>query len=373
MIQPFTIREHLTMIYNILKNKKSCFETVKESKLPIILYGMGNGADKVINQLEKIDLKPSGVMASDDFVRGQYYRGYKVKKLSDIEKEFSEFIILVCFASQLEDVMENIKKVASKYKTLVPSISVFGDLICDCDFINKYNNNIEKARDLFEDKHSLKVFDNTLKFYFTGELNYLLDSYSDKQEVFSDIIKFRENEKYLDLGAYRGDTIEEFLKYMGSKKYSKIIALEPDEKTFRKLSLYAKKLNNIELYQYGIWNKPDILMFENKGGRNSSIDKNININKKSKAIQVTSIDSILNGNDISYIKFDVEGAEYEALIGGINTIKNFSPKMNIAVYHHCDDFFKLPLLVNSINSGYKFYLRQHPYIPAWDLNLYCVK
>lgn len=360
------------MTDDILQNEKSCFDLIKESNLPIVLYGMGNGADKVIEQLDKIGLKPSGVMASDDFVRGQYYRGYKVKKLSDIEKEYTDFLVLICFASQLNDVMDNMKRIALKHKTLVPSMPVFGNIICDKSFINNYRDDIEKARNLFKDKQSLKVFDNTLKFHFTGKLEYLISNYSCKDEVFNNIIKLSQNESYLDLGAYCGDTIEEFLKYMGGNKYSKIIALEPDEKTFNKLSAYAEKLDNIMLYQYGIWNKTDTLMFENKGGRNSSIDKNIVIGKKSRTVKVTSIDDIVKGEKISYIKFDVEGAEYEALKGGINTIKNFSPKMNIAAYHHCEDFFKLPLLVHKINSNYNFYLRQHPYIPAWDLNLYCV-
>lgn len=359
------------MIEEVLKGEKSCFEFIKESGKPIILYGMGNGADKVIMQLDKIGLKPSGVMASDDFVRGQFYKGYKVKKLSDIEKDYSDFLVLVCFASQLSDVMDNIKKVANKHSTLVPSVPVCGDLICNNNFIYKYHNDIENARNLFQDEQSLKVFDNTLRFHFTGKLEYLLQNYSDKKDIFSDIIKLSENESYLDLGAYRGDTIEEFLIYMGNNKYSNIIALEPDEKTFKKLSLYAEKLDNIQLYQCGIWDKTDILMFTNKGGRNSSID-NMFIGKNGRAVQVTSIDDIIGDDSISYIKFDVEGAEYKALNGGINTIKRCSPKMNVAVYHHCEDFFKIPLLIHRINNNYKFYLRQHPYIPAWDLNLYCV-
>ena len=56
---------------------------LEESSLPIVLYGMGNGADKVLGELERRGIRAAGVMASDDFARYQDYRGFIVKKESD--------------------------------------------------------------------------------------------------------------------------------------------------------------------------------------------------------------------------------------------------------------------------------------------------
>ena len=39
---------------NIFENKQSVWEVFKTTNLPIVLYGMGDGADKVINQFEKL-------------------------------------------------------------------------------------------------------------------------------------------------------------------------------------------------------------------------------------------------------------------------------------------------------------------------------
>ena len=44
-----------------------------------------------------------------------------MKKLSDVEAEFGNIIIALCFASQLPDVMEHITKISEKHETLVPS------------------------------------------------------------------------------------------------------------------------------------------------------------------------------------------------------------------------------------------------------------
>lgn len=76
-------------------------------------------------------------MASDDFVRGQSFRGFTVKKLSDFENELVEFVIALCFASQLPEVMSHIKAVAKKHTLLVPSVPVFGDNIFTKEFISE--------------------------------------------------------------------------------------------------------------------------------------------------------------------------------------------------------------------------------------------
>ena len=73
-----------------------------------------------------------------------------------------------------------------------------------------------------------------------------------------------------------------------------------------------------------------------------------------------------------YIKYDVEGAERNALLGSRETIKNSAPDLLVSVYHRNEDLFDLPLLVQELNSGYKLYLRKFKYVPAWDLNLYAI-
>ena len=54
-----------------------------------------------------------------------------------------------------------------------------------------------------------------------------------------------------------------------------------------------------------------------------------------------------------------------------NTLKA-KPKLNFAAYHRTEDIFRLPLLIHALNPTYRIFLRHHPYIPAWDTNLYCI-
>ena len=70
---------------------------------------------------------------------------------------------------------------------------------------------------------------------------------------------------------------------------------------------------------------------------------------------------------------DVEGNEGEALRGAEKTIRKDHPPMMISAYHRSEDLFALPLEIEELSGGgYKYYLRHHPYIPAWETNYYLV-
>jgi hypothetical protein len=61
----------------------------------------------------------------------------------------------------------------------------------------------------------------------------------------------------------------------------------------------------------------------------------------------------------TYIKFDVEGVEIEAINGSVNTINDSKPKMAIASYHYPKHLWEIPLLVMNLNPTYKVRLRHY--------------
>ena len=344
-----------------MNEKKSSWEKIKESGKPVVVYGMGNGADKVIDEFNRLEIPVKGVTASDDFVRGQQFRGFTVKKLSEFD---GEFIIAIAFASCIPDVMNHIFSLAEKYRVIVPCVPVFGDEIFNRDFVKKHNNELCAAYNLFEED-SKKIFAGCVDFMFGGELKTLKNITTEKDEAFDNVLRLGKNESYLDLGAYRGDTVEEFLHYCGGE-YSEITALEPDRRTFKKLEAYLKNIRNSTAYQKAVYSENKTLIFSDKAGRQSTISE------KGTEIEAVSVDSLYSGKSVTYIKMDVEGAEKEAIQGAENTLKNHKPKLNIALYHRSCDVFSIPLQIAEINPDYKFHMRRHPYIPCWDMNLYCV-
>lgn len=346
-------------------DKNLCvWDALKNSKLPIVLYGMGNGADKVLDEFNKRGITCSGVMASDDFVRHQNFRGFTVKKMSDFEEEFGDFTIALCFASSLPNVVEHINYVASCHNLLVPNVPVYGTEVVDDDFLNKYKENIKHAYSLLSDEKSKEVFSNTLNFLYSGKLSFLNAMTTDKDEAF-ELLNLSDNESYLDLGAYKGDTVDEFLHY--TKSYDKILAVEPNIKNYSKLCTHCDTLSDFTAINAGISDEVSTAFVSKGAGRQSVLNDENGVE-----IKTLTIDSIFEKHgEFSYIKADIEGMEHKMLNGTTVALKS-KPKLNCAAYHTNCDFFTLIEKIHEINPEYKFYLRKHPYIPCWDLNLYCI-
>lgn len=61
----------------------------------------------------------------------------------------------------------------------------------------------------------------------------------------------------------------------------------------------------------------------------------------------------------TFIKLDVEGAEYDALMGFQHTIRRYRPKMAVSVYHSLEDHWRLIQTVKDICPDYCLYLKHH--------------
>ena len=69
---------------SFITEKKSCWELLQNENRPIYIYGMGNGTEKILDVFKKYNIKTKGIFASDEFVRGHFFRDFKVKKYSEM-------------------------------------------------------------------------------------------------------------------------------------------------------------------------------------------------------------------------------------------------------------------------------------------------
>ncbi len=355
--------------------KTDLWEHLQGSAKPIVMYGMGNGADKILSVCEKKGIEVSDFFASDGFVRGHAFHGKTVLSYSQIKEKYGEndFIVLLSFASSLPDVIENFKRISSECELYAPDVPVCGENIFDLAFYKAHETEIDRARELLSDERSRLVFDNVIKYKLTGKLAYLFDSHTEPDEAF-ELIGANDFKIAADLGAYNGDTARELAQY--SDKLRKIYAMEPDRRNFKKLSAYAESEDRFEVIplNFAAWNKNETLTFGAEGNRNSGVGQTLVNQKTAKTVEVeaATLDGVLCGSAVDYIKYDVEGAEREALDGSFETINAHHPALLVSAYHRSEDIFTLPLLISERFPEYKLYLRKFRYIPAWDLNLYAI-
>jgi len=364
-------------------NTQSLWKTLARGEKPVVLYGIGDGADKILDYCGRHGIKVADIFASDDFVRGdipKFFRGYRIKKLSEIKALYGEnFCVLLSFATRFDIVLEKIYALDDSCEFYVPNFPVFGENIYfDSEYHAQNREEIECAYDLWADDESRCVYENAINFCITGKLDYLkADIMQSPKEPALDLFDLRDI-CYIDLGAYDGDTIFELFQYSernAQTRIKKIHAFEPDTKNFMKLQRNTAQISDIcELYNLGAWSHADTLSFNAQSNRNSNFDSS-RAGAKIQTVSVDSIDNLLYtqiSGDI-LIKYDIEGAEFEALTGSQKIIREYSPNLIVSLYHKTGDIFKLPLYIHSMNPQYKLYLRKHKYVPCWDLNLYAVK
>ncbi|MBQ8207565.1 MAG: FkbM family methyltransferase [Clostridia bacterium] len=359
---------------NIITAEYDIWEYLKNCGKKIVMYGMGTGADKILAICEKKGIEISDFFASDGFVRGHSFHGKTVLTYGEIKEKYSDFVVLLSFATSLPDVLETIDKIASETELLVPDVPVFGNTLFDIDFCRKHIEDIESTAELFSDERSREVYKAVINAKLTGKTELLNASVSEKSEVYSSILRPQKYTSYADLGAYNGDTVRELAEYAHNLK--KVYALEPDRRTFRKLSDYAENESRFKIYCHNCaaWDKSETLYFDGSGNRNSNVSGNSATLSGKKPVEINAVplDEILEDEKIDYIKYDVEGSEAEALAGSAETIKKYSPDLLVSLYHRSEDVFALPRLVKELGD-YKLYLRRFRYYPAWDLNLYAIK
>ena len=357
---------------NIIFDSFSCdiWTSLKSSPNPILIYGMGNGADKIISVFERYGIEYSDVFASDGFVRGHNYRGKRVLSYTEACEKYGSFDIVVSFGSRLPDVMEKIYSLESKHKVYAPDVPVCEGEIFNEEFFDAHCQELFDSRELFADERSKEVFDEVVRFKLTGKLCYLKSTECSESETDA-CLRFENYKTYVDLGAYNGDTVKKYTALCPSIK--EIYAFEPDKRNFKKLSLYCEELSaiNTTLLNCAAYSSDTVLEFAASGNRNSSAASQGSFQHKTVEIEAKALDSVCKSAD--FIKFDVEGMEFEALLGCRNLISNCQPDLLVSMYHKSEDLFKLPLLLKELNPSYKLYLRRLPYIPAWDLNMYAIK
>lgn len=337
------------------------WERLKTESRPVCLYGTGNGADKIIDKMildGSID-KVKGVFASSDFIRNKKFRGYQIESYEALRERFPEMLVLICFGTKRPEVLANIERIAAEQEVLAPEVPVYGNEIFDKAYYLEHKDELDKVRALLADDLSVKTFDILIENKLSGRIDILKECETTEEEETSLLGDIRGT--FLDLGAYNGDTAAKY--GMAFPGIDRIIAVEPDIRNFRKLEANTKGLD-IRLINSLISDTIGEVAIGGKGGRG------ISESREGKALTRTdTVDNILAGENVSFIKMDVEGNELKAINGAARTIRNYKPAMHIAAYHKSGDLFEIPLRVFELNNSYKIYLRHTRHIPAWDTDL----
>lgn len=229
----------------------------------------------------------------------------------------------------------------------------FEELKLRAEVLKNHVDDFDNLFDKLGDYRSKKVLYGILNYWYNSDFNALGSAREENYSQYFDLdlIKPVAEEVYVDVGAYTGDTILNYINTYGI--YKKIYAYEITESSIKIMQNTLKDFANIYIRKLAL---KDINGDMHVTTNSISTSANTVTDEGEEKVKCVTLDDDLK-EKITLIKMDIEGSEEKALIGATNHIKNDTPKLLISVYHNHDDLWKLPKLINTINDNYTFYLR----------------
>ncbi len=245
---------------------------------------------------------------------------------------------------------------------------------------------IQRVRGMLSDRKSVEIYDQYIE-----KVKYNVRDYSDiaddlYEHYFSDgIFKYGNDEVFVDGGAFDGDDTIWLASELRRQeiKLKKSLCFEPDAFNFGKTLCNLEKHYGVEaklntrqdmaesecfsVYRAGLYNENKGISFCEYGAHSSRFtEEDMGI-----SVAAVKLDDVAKGEEITFIKYDLEGADIAALHGAEETIKRCRPKLALSIYHEIDDLWDIPLLVKEYVPEYKLFIRHHT-VYLWDKVLYAM-
>lgn len=369
---------------SVIKREREAFdELAAPFEKSIVLFGSGQLGRKALKGLREIGIEPLAFSDNNSKLWNQSIDGLTVLSPEDAAQKFGNkavFVVTIwgaCSTHRLRHTQEQLQqlnclKVVSCAFLFWKYPEIFLPHYC-LDLPHKVYQqaeDIKKAFSIWADQQSCREYVDQLRWRILLDFDGLSSPVSQEQYFPQDIFTVSSTDIFVDCGAYDGDTIRCFLKYQNSFS-GKIIALEPDPKNFEELQEYIATLptslqDRITVFPLAATSQRKKIRFAATGTVSSVITDTGMLE-----IAGVPLDELLDNTAPTFIKMDIEGAELDALLGTQKVIQNSLPVLTICLYHCQDHLWKIPLLIQSLSSQYRLFLRSHGE-ECWDLNCYAV-
>lgn len=153
------------------------------------------------------------------------------------------------------------------------------------------------------------------------------------------------NDVVVDCGAAEG-----LFTFVGERKASRVFAFEPLPKFVTALNKNFEHSSKVVLYPFALGHKEQKSRLTNNEifsaiSPEGSID-----------IEIKTLDSTLLSlsEPITFIKADVEGFEFQVLLGAEELIKRYRPKIALTVYHRQNNICQIEDFLAQLQPEYRF-------------------
>ena len=327
---------------------------IKNEKLPIAIWGAGALATELFESFQE-----KGIEIDCFFYKGDEYKqpiGHgvngRVLEISELKSRLSE-VAVVLGHGHYEKYNELVKyDFIKKIYIIANPFRIYSGP--NQNWINNNKDCIAKAKLNLDDNKSKRLLDIFLKVRSQDDIAPMFNDIIFCDDYIQPIIEHLNNNVVMvDAGAFRGDSVELFLKYY-KKDCKKIFAIEPDKDSFFYLNKKYGGLSFIEPLQYGLSNKHGELFIKSNGSQSNRI---LSEGLEEDKVEIFTIDELFLNNRVDLIKIATPHFTLKILEGSEEVIKKQKPCLiiNLAV----DNTFYAPEIINYIkdlNSDYNLKL-----------------
>jgi FkbM family methyltransferase len=349
----------------------------------IFIFGAGGLGQIVARGLKKLGVPIIGFIDNNPSIQNTMVMGLEVFSPEDsLRKHKSEMtVILAVWRAFATETLQDRKQqlINFGFDNVISFHYFFWDFpeafpphfsIAPPENMLPHSTEIMQTYDLLSDSASKETFLRHLTWRLDPEHTELREISEGAMYTPSDLYIPIPNETYVDCGGFDGDTLQTFLD-CSNNSFSKAVVFEPDPTNFRKLQKRIASMSGdiaakIVIVKACAGLEEGTLRFADTGTVSSQISE-----QGSLEVQCHKLDSCEQAKSATLIKMDIEGAEYDALLGAKNLIAHNRPYMTVCLYHRQEHLWNIPNLIESLTGGYRYFMRCYG-IDGWDLVLYAI-
>jgi FkbM family methyltransferase len=354
---------------SVLYREMHTYDDLRHSAQAMVLFGAGRLGRKILGALRQVGVEPVAFADNNPSLWGEKIEGLEVLSLGEAVLKFSNnAAFVVSIWNGIESSYLKVKKELHQLGclTIVPFMAIAwkwpDDLLPHYCFDLPHRIIQEKERilrgfNLFADETSQALYISLIRWRLWMDFDGLPDPIP-SQYFPANLLTKCDHEVFVDCGAFDGDTIRAFLTF-GQNSCQRIVALEPDADNFSRLEIYVKGLpqevgRKISLMRVAAYSSKVKVPFNETGNHTSGIDA-----LGAHEVPGGTLDEILENEEPTFIKMDIEGGELDALMGAQRAIKRCNPVLAVGVYHKPTHLWDIPLFIASLSCDYRFFLRAH--------------
>lgn len=336
------------------------FDWLRKNRRPLYLFGAG----RFIVEGVKVPLEWFEVQAIIDnnpALQGQNRYGYPVVSLDEAWRMNPQALVVVTVGHYvgLSEVMAQAKNRGFE------TVSWY-----ECEALSepqRYAINVTReakaaaAFGIWADAESRDAYRAAVRYKAGFDCALPLECLAGRQ-YFTDLVPKSAYRNFVDVGAFNGDTLLEFLGYTHND-FDNYYAFEPLRENLAHIRRAAQCDPRVHAVIAAVCGRNGRVGIADKG-EGSFVDGVGGIE-----VDAVRLDSALQGKPVSIIKMDIEGAEPEALEGAVDIISRQRPALLVSVYHRIEHLWELPLWIVGKNLGYRLFLRIHG--SDWHCDIIC--